>query len=84
LRWPLWWSKPRETSGALITATFAAEQGRDVFAVPGGIYAPQSKGTNRLIQQGAQPLIKFEDLLVELNLEQGARTARGAQPAAGR
>ena len=72
-----------ETSGALITATFAAEQGRDVFAVPGGIYAPQSKGTNRLIQQGAQPLIKFEDLLVELNLNKvpEQRIARSLLPA---
>lgn len=72
-----------ETSGALITATFAAEQGRDVFAVPGGIYAPQSKGTNRLIQQGAQPLIKFEDLLVELNMDKvpEQRAARSILPA---
>ncbi|MFN8387300.1 MAG: DNA-processing protein DprA, partial [Anaerolineales bacterium] len=36
-----------ETSGALITAEFAAEQGREVFAVPGSILAPQSKGTNK-------------------------------------
>lgn len=57
-----------ETSGALITATFAAEQGREVFAVPGNIYAPQSKGTNRLIVQGAQPLIKFDQIMEELNL----------------
>jgi DNA processing protein len=35
------------TSGALITATFCRKQGREVFAVPGGIYAPQSKGANR-------------------------------------
>lgn len=40
-----------ETSGALITAEFAAEQGREIFAVPGSILAPQSKGTNKLIQR---------------------------------
>ena len=57
-----------ETSGALITAGFAAEQGREVFAVPGSILAPQSKGTNRLIQTGAQPLLTPEDLLQALNL----------------
>ena len=57
-----------ETSGALITASFAADQGRDVFAVPGNIFAPQSKGTNRLIQQGAHPLLSGRDLLDNLNL----------------
>ena len=57
-----------ETSGALITANFAGDQGRDVFAIPGNIYAPQSKGTNRLIQQGAHPLISGRDLLDNLNL----------------
>jgi len=56
------------TSGALITATFAAEQGRDVFAVPGNITAPQSQGTNRLIRDGAQPLLSPQDVLEALNL----------------
>lgn len=55
-------------SGALITAAFAAEQGREVFAVPGNIYAPQSKGTNLQIQQGAIPLLDFQDILETLNL----------------
>jgi DNA processing protein len=57
-----------EESGALITATFAADQGRDVFALPGNIYAPQSKGTNRLIQQGARPLLEFGEILEALNM----------------
>jgi DNA processing protein len=57
-----------ETSGALITASFAAEQGRDVFAVPGGIRAPQSIGTNRLIQKGAFPLLDMKEVLESLNL----------------
>jgi DNA processing protein len=57
-----------ETSGALITAQFAVDQGREVFAVPGNILAPQSKGTNRLIQQGAHPLLAARDLLEVLNL----------------
>jgi DNA processing protein len=57
-----------DTSGALITAQFAVDQGRDVFAVPGNIYAPQSKGTNRLIAQGARPLLSGRDLLEILNL----------------
>ena len=58
-----------ETSGALITASFAANQGREVFAVPGGIHAPQSKGTNSLIQKGARPLLSMEEVLEVLQLE---------------
>lgn len=58
-----------EQSGALITAEFAADQGRDVYALPGSIYSPQSKGTNRLIQQGAKPLIDIRDLLQDLQVE---------------
>ena len=57
-----------ETSGALITAQFAIDQGREVFAVPGNILAPQSKGTNKLIAQGARPLLSVHDLLDVLNL----------------
>jgi len=57
-----------ERSGASITAGFAVEQGREVFAVPGNIFSPQSKGTNRLIRDGAHPLLAPEDLLEVLNL----------------
>lgn len=59
-----------EKSGALITAEFAVEQGRDVFAVPGSILAPQSEGTNKLIEQGARPLLKLTEILEVLKLEQ--------------
>lgn len=55
-------------SGALITAEFAAEQGRDVFAVPGNIFAAGSKGTNKLIQTGAQAAVEVQDILEALNL----------------
>jgi DNA processing protein len=69
-------------SGALITAGFAAEQGREVFALPGPIYAPQSKGANLLIQRGAHPLLKFEDLMDALDLQMMSahKTARVALP----
>jgi DNA processing protein len=72
-----------ETSGALITAEFAAEQGRDVFAVPGSIFAPQSRGTNKLIQNGALPLLSPDDVLQGLNLGRAGqqRAARRALPA---
>lgn len=58
-----------ETSGALITAEFAVEQGKEVFAVPGSILTPQSDGTNKLIEQGARPLLKMSEILDVLNLE---------------
>jgi len=55
-------------SGALITANYAAEQGRDVFAVPGPILVRRSAGTNALIQDGAKLVLGPEDILEELNL----------------
>jgi DNA processing protein len=54
-------------SGALITSKFALDQGRDVFAVPGPVNAPSSRGCNRLIQDGAKLVTSAEDVLFELN-----------------
>jgi DNA processing protein len=57
-----------EDSGALITTRFAAEQGRDVFAVPGNVTSRSSLGANRLIQDGAKLVLEASDVLSELNL----------------
>jgi DNA processing protein len=62
-----------EGSGALITAEFAAEQGRDVMAVPGDISRATSKGSNRLIREGAQPILGVDDVLEALDVELIAR-----------
>jgi DNA processing protein len=57
-----------ETSGALITTNYAVEQNREVFAIPGSILSPASRGTNHLIQEGAKLVRDYTDILEELNL----------------
>ena len=74
---------PKKKQAGCNTSSFAGEQGRAVFALPGSIYAPQSKGTNRLIREGAQIYLDIPDLLEVLNLGQVSqqRAARAVLPA---
>jgi DNA processing protein len=57
-----------EKSGALISANAALNQGREVFAIPGGIFSPGGAGVNKLIQDGAHPVTNVNDILASLNL----------------
>ncbi|HRP08643.1 MAG TPA: DNA-processing protein DprA [Gemmatimonadales bacterium] len=57
-----------EASGTLITVNCALEQGRDVLAVPGPINSPTSRGTNRLLRDGATPILEPADLLAALGI----------------
>jgi DNA processing protein len=71
-----------ERSGALITAGFAGDLGRETFAVPGRITSPTSVGANRLIQDGAKLVTCWQDIVSELP-EQWRRAVRGLSASTG-
>ncbi len=71
----------REKSGALITADFCLEQGKEVFAVPGSIFSELSAGPHQLIRSGAVPVTRPEDVFEVLGIESPAdRTEAGSPP----